>query len=59
MKIKSNNLELAAQKILTGFNENEVILIKKNQKILVFLRNFSIFSINLYFLVIFVVFNFM
>ena len=31
-KISSNNLELVAQKILTGFNENEVILMKKKQK---------------------------
>jgi len=31
-KIRSNNLELVAQKILTGFNENEVILMKKKQK---------------------------
>ena len=31
-KISSNNLELAAQKILTGFNENEVILMKKKPK---------------------------
>ena len=32
LKIDSNNLELVAQKILTGFNENEVILIKKKPK---------------------------
>ena len=31
-KISSDNLELAAQKILTGFNENEVILMKKKPK---------------------------
>ena len=31
-KIRSNNLELVAQKILTGFNENEVILIEKKSK---------------------------
>ena len=31
-KITNNNLELVAQKILTGFNENEVILMKKKQK---------------------------
>ena len=29
LKINSNNLELVAQKILTGFNENEVILMQK------------------------------
>ena len=32
LKISSNNLELVAQKILTGFNENEVILMKKKPK---------------------------
>ena len=32
LKINSNNLELVAQKILTGFNENEVILTKKKPK---------------------------
>ena len=32
LKINSNNLELVAQKILTGFNENEVILMKKKPK---------------------------
>jgi len=32
LKNSSNNLELVAQKILTGFNENEVILMKKKQK---------------------------
>ena len=31
-KISSNNLELVVQKILSGFNENEVILMKKKQK---------------------------
>ena len=31
-KISSNNLESVAQKILTGFNENEVILMKKKPK---------------------------
>ena len=31
-KISTNNLELVAQKILTGFNENEVILMKKKPK---------------------------
>ena len=31
-KISINNLELAAQIILTGFNENEVILMKKKPK---------------------------
>tara|TARA_B100001027_G_scaffold17572_1_gene10558 strand:+ start:677 stop:1378 length:702 start_codon:yes stop_codon:yes gene_type:complete len=29
LKIDNNNLELVAQKILTGFNENEVILMQK------------------------------
>ena len=32
LKISSNNLELVAKKILTGFNENEVILMKKKPK---------------------------
>ncbi len=32
LKINSNNLELIAQKILTGFNENEVIIMKKKTK---------------------------
>ena len=32
LKISSNNLELVAQKILTGFNENEVILMEKKPK---------------------------
>ena len=32
LKISGNNLELVAQKILTGFNENEVILMKKKPK---------------------------
>tara|TARA_B100001057_G_scaffold125994_1_gene124814 strand:+ start:921 stop:1622 length:702 start_codon:yes stop_codon:yes gene_type:complete len=32
LKNSSNNLELVAQKILAGFNENEVILMKKKQK---------------------------
>ena len=39
-KISSNNLELAAQKILTGFNENEVILMKKKPKNLGFFEKF-------------------
>ena len=32
LSINSNNLELVVQKILTGFNENEVILMKKKPK---------------------------
>ena len=32
LNIDSNNLELVVQKILTGFNENEVILMKKKPK---------------------------
>ena len=32
LKINSNNLEFVAQKILTGFNQNEVILMKKKPK---------------------------
>ena len=32
LKINSNNLEFVAQKILTGFNQNEVILMKKKTK---------------------------
>ena len=32
LNIDSNNLELVVQKILTGFNENEVILMKKKLK---------------------------
>ena len=36
LNINNNDLGLIAQKILTGFNENEVILMKKNLKILVF-----------------------
>ena len=32
LNIDSNNLELVVQKILTGFNENEVILLKKKSK---------------------------
>ena len=39
-KITSNNLELVAQKILTGFNENEVILMKKKPKNLGFFEKF-------------------
>ena len=39
-KISTNNLELVAQKILTGFNENEVILMKKNPKNLGFFEKF-------------------
>ena len=39
-KISSNNLELVAQKILTGFNENEVILMKKKPKNLGFFEKF-------------------
>ena len=31
-KISSNNLELVAQRIVDGFNENEVILTKKKPK---------------------------
>ena len=40
LKISSNNLELVAQKILTGFNENEVILMKKKSKNLGFFEQF-------------------
>ena len=40
LKISSNNLELVAQKILTGFNENEVILMKKKPKNLGFFEKF-------------------
>ena len=40
LKINSNNLELVAQKILTGFNENEVILMKKKPKNLGFFEKF-------------------
>ncbi len=39
-KISTNNLELVAQKILTGFNENEVILMKKKPKNLGFFEKF-------------------
>ena len=40
LNISSNNLELVAQKILTGFNENEVILMKKKPKNLGFFEKF-------------------
>ena len=40
LKINSNNLELVAQKIMTGFNENEVILMKKKPKNLGFFEKF-------------------
>jgi len=40
LKISSNNLELVAQKILTGFNENEVVLMKKKPKNLSFFEKF-------------------
>ena len=39
-KINTNNLELVVQKILTGFNENEVILMKKKPKNLGFFEKF-------------------
>ena len=39
-KISSNNLELVAQKILTGFNENEVILMQKKSINLGFFEKF-------------------
>ena len=32
LRIGSDNLELVTQKILTGFNENEVVLMKKKLK---------------------------
>ncbi len=40
LKISSNNLELVAQKILAGFNENEVILMRKKPKNLGFFEKF-------------------
>ena len=40
LKIDSNNLELVAQKILTGFNENEVILMQKKSINLGFFEKF-------------------
>ena len=40
LKISSNNLELVAQKILTGFNENEVILTNKSSKNIRFFEKF-------------------
>ena len=40
LKISSNNLELVAQKILTGFNENEVILMQKKSINLGFFEKF-------------------
>ena len=40
LKINNNNLELVAQKILTGFNKNEVILMKKKPKNLGFFEKF-------------------
>ena len=40
LKINSNNLELVAQKILTGFNENEVILMQKKSINLGFFEKF-------------------
>ncbi len=40
MKISSNNLELITKKILTGFNENEVILMRKKPKNLGFFEKF-------------------
>ena len=40
LNISGNNLELVAQKILTGFNENEVILMKKKPKNLGFFEKF-------------------
>ncbi len=40
LNISSHNLELVAQKILTGFNENEVILMKKKPKNLGFFEKF-------------------
>ena len=43
---------------IDGYNENEVVLVAKKLKKRDFLKNFSIFSINLYFIVIFVVFYF-
>ena len=55
---KNENLYSTAQKILDGFNENEVYINDKNLKKSGFLRDSLIFSIRLYFLVIFVVFKF-
>ena len=40
LKIDNNNLELVAQKILTGFNENEVILMQKKSINLGFFEKF-------------------
>ena len=55
---KNNNLYVTAQKILDGLNENEVYIVNKNPKKLVFLKDFLIFLNNSYFLVTFVVFKF-
>ena len=53
------NIFTTASRIKSGLNENEVSLVRKSfRKTKVFLKNFLIFLIDLYFTVIFVVFSF-
>ena len=57
---KDKNLDTIkmAKDIINGYNQNEVALVSKKSTKRVFLKSFFIFLINLYFTVIFVVFDF-